>query len=141
VFTASPVTNVSSLETPPVTTSPVLTPIRTLTRAPTLRSSRPWIAFMLACISSAARQARSASSSCASGTPKAATTASPMNFSTLPPWRWSAARISRKYERSSSCTASASTRSPRAVEPDMSQKTMVASLRLSGPGVASEAPQ
>ena len=32
-------------------------------------------------------QARSASSSCSCGTPKTAITASPMNFSTVPPWR------------------------------------------------------
>ena len=38
-----------------------------------------------ACISSAARHARSASSSCSCGTPKTAITASPMNFSTVPP--------------------------------------------------------
>ena len=36
-------------------------------------------------ISTAARQARSASSSCAAGTPNTAITASPMNFSTVPP--------------------------------------------------------
>jgi hypothetical protein len=38
-------------------------------------------------ISDAARNARSASSSCAAGTPNTAITASPMNFSTVPPWR------------------------------------------------------
>jgi hypothetical protein len=36
-------------------------------------------------ISTATRQARSASSSCATGTPNTAITASPMNFSTEPP--------------------------------------------------------
>ena len=35
---------------------------------------------------SAARTARSGSSSCTAGTPKTPTTASPMNFSTVPPW-------------------------------------------------------
>ena len=35
--------------------------------------------------SSAARTARSASSSCAVGVPQTAITASPMNFSTVPP--------------------------------------------------------
>ena len=34
----------------------------------------------------AARTARSGSSSCTAGTPKTPTTASPMNFSTVPPW-------------------------------------------------------
>ena len=49
-------------------------------------------------ISSAARTARSASSSCARGRPKTAITASPMNFSTVPPWRSTAVRIS-SYHR------------------------------------------
>ena len=35
---------------------------------------------------SPARTARSGSSSCTAGTPKTPTTASPMNFSTVPPW-------------------------------------------------------
>ena len=43
-------------------------------------------------IASAARTARSGSSSCATGAPKTAITASPMNFSTVPPWRSSSAR-------------------------------------------------
>ena len=55
-----------------------------------------------------------------------------MNFSTVPPWRSIAPRISWKYENISSRTVSASTRSPIAVEPDMSQKSSVASLRRSG---------
>jgi hypothetical protein len=37
----------------------------------------------------AARTALSASSSCVSGRPKTAITASPMNFSTVPPCSWS----------------------------------------------------
>ena len=44
----------------------------------------------------AARTARRPSSSWASGTPKMATTASPMNFCTRPPWRSTAERISAK---------------------------------------------
>ena len=39
-------------------------------------------------IASAARTARSGSSSCATGAPKSAITASPMNFSTVPPKRF-----------------------------------------------------
>jgi hypothetical protein len=58
----------------PVTTSPVSTPILPCT--PTSGNA--------ACISTAARQALSASSSCAAGTPNTAITASPMNFSTEP---------------------------------------------------------
>jgi hypothetical protein len=55
--------------------SPVLTPMR-----PAIPSSGK-----ASRISIAARQARSASSSCATGTPNTAITASPMNFSTEPP--------------------------------------------------------
>ena len=47
-------------------------------------------------ISTAARTALSASSSWTWGTPKTAMTASPMNFSTVPPWRSIAARIAAK---------------------------------------------
>ena len=72
-LTASPVTSRSSV---PVTTSPVLIPIRPATPS-SGRASR---------ISSAALQARRASSSCIWGTPKTAMTASPMNFSTVPSW-------------------------------------------------------
>ena len=38
----------------------------------------------------------SASSSCTTGTPNTAMTASPMNFSTVPPWRSIASRIASK---------------------------------------------
>ena len=58
-------------------------------------------------ISSAARTARSASSSCTAGTPKTATIASPMNFSTVPPCRSSVA-----------CTASNTATSHAAATPD-----------------------
>ncbi len=47
-------------------------------------------------MSSAARTARNASSSCSTGTPNTAMTASPMNFSTVPPWRSTAVRIASK---------------------------------------------
>ena len=43
-----------------------------------------------------ARTARRASSSWTTGTPKTAITASPMNFSTVPPWRSITARIASK---------------------------------------------
>ena len=56
-------------------------PVRTPARA-----WRPgWRVGTVATISSAARTARSASSSCAVGVPHTAMTASPMNFSTVPP--------------------------------------------------------
>ncbi len=83
-LTASPVTSVSP--SPPTTTSPVFTPIR---------ASSPCSAIA-ARISDAARTARSASSSCDTGIPKTAMTASPTNFSTVPPWRSMICRRSSK---------------------------------------------
>ena len=81
-LTASPVTRKSRPGVVPVTTSPVLTPIRS-TNGTARRSAT---AASRERMSSAARTARSASSSCATGTPKTAITASPMNFSTVPPY-------------------------------------------------------
>ena len=85
VFTTSPVTNPSpcSGRAPSETTaSPVLMPIRTLRS----RAGSSALASAIASrIRSPARIARSASSSWASGAPKTAITASPMNFSTVPP--------------------------------------------------------
>ena len=85
VFTTSPVTIPSprSGRAPSETTvSPVVTAARTAISSPSSRSSS-----MVPRIRSAARTARSASSSCATGAPKTAMTASPMNFSTVPPKR------------------------------------------------------
>ena len=56
--------------------SPVFTASRTSTASSSSAQSR---------IANAERTARSASSSCTRGAPKTATTASPMNFSTVPP--------------------------------------------------------
>ena len=79
VFTMSPAT-IPWFVAPSVTaTSPVSTPALAGTpgpSAPTASTS-----------SSAARTARSASSSWAVGVPHTAITASPMNFSTTPPYR------------------------------------------------------
>ena len=53
---------------------------------------------------SAARTARSGSSSCANGTPNAAITASPANFWTMPPWvvmqcvTWSKKRVQARAD-------------------------------------------
>ena len=70
----------------PAITSPVLTPIRAWKPSPATASRS----------SVAARSARSASSSWSVGIPKTAITASPMNFSTVPPWRSRAVRASSK---------------------------------------------
>ena len=121
-LTASPVTSVS--DSPPTTTSPVLMPIR---------ASSPCSAIA-ALISAAARTARSASSSCETGIPKTAMTASPTNFSTVPPWRSMIARRSSKYRRMRARSASGSVDSPSAVEPTRSQKRTVTTLRCSRAG-------
>ena len=85
VLTTSPVTipSPSSGRAPSATTaSPVLIPMRTCS------ASAGSCAFSSAIASRMRRPAltaRSASSSCATGAPKTAMTASPMNFSTVPP--------------------------------------------------------
>jgi len=86
VFTTSP----AAIPSPAVgraprliSASPVLTPIRTWMLLSSRAQSR---------IASAARTARSGSSSCATGAPNTAITASPMNFSTVPPNRSSSLR-------------------------------------------------
>ena len=82
-----------------LTTSPAAMPSPSLGRAPSVTSASPvltadphlqLVALLVATqsrIASAARTARSGSSSCATGAPKSAITASPMNFSTVPPKR------------------------------------------------------
>jgi hypothetical protein len=126
-LTGSPVTNVSRLDGSPATTSPVLTPMRSAIRVPKRRSSSSLRAPRRACISSAARHARSASSSCASGTPKTASTASPTNFSTVPPCRSSAPHLvevgSIRLRTASASAVAHCSRSRR------SQKTRVASFQ------------
>ena len=62
--------------------SPVITPARAATG---VSSASPFIAATAATSSSAARTASSASCSWATGAPHTAITASPMNFSTVPP--------------------------------------------------------
>jgi hypothetical protein len=67
-----------------------------------------------------------------------------MNFSTVPPWCSTTARISSKYRAMTARTDSASRRSPRAVEPATSEKTTVIVFRTSraaGAGAASGAAQ
>jgi hypothetical protein len=131
-FTASPVASRSSV---PATTSPVLTPTR-----PSIPSSGN-----ASCISTAARQARSASSSCAAGTPNTAITASPMNFSTVPPWNSTIPFMRSKYRASKPRSASGSTDSPNAVEPVTSQNSTVTVFRTPARAVAvsgaAQAPQ
>jgi hypothetical protein len=77
VLTMSPAT-IPWLVAPIVTAaSPVRTPARARVSGPSVRTAST--------SSRAARTARSASSSRATGAPQTAITASPMNFSTVPP--------------------------------------------------------
>src|SRR6185312_8457085 len=85
----------------------------------------------------AARTARRASSSCRTGTPKTAKTASPMNFSTRPPWRSSTRCISPPYRVITCWNDSGSSRSPRPVDPTTSEKTIVTVLRTRAPPAGS----
>jgi hypothetical protein len=87
---------ISPAEGSPATTSPVLMPILTCSRAPKSRSSSAFRVSRISRICDAARTARSASSSWTVGTPNTAMTASPMNFSTVPPCCSIAERISSK---------------------------------------------
>ena len=79
----------------------------------------------------AARTARTGSSSCERGIPKTAMTASPMNFSTVPPWEWITSSISSKKRPITRRRASGSNRSPSAVEPVTSANRIVTTLRTS----------
>ena len=82
VFTRSPATIPSPVAPSVTAASPVRTPARA--RRPSTPASAPsWATVFVR--SSAARTARSASSSVATGAPHTAITASPMNFSTVPP--------------------------------------------------------
>ena len=92
-----------------LTTSPATIPSPASGRAPSATSASPVLtadphlelepgrsfSSDASRIASAARTARSGSSSCATGAPKSAMTASPMNFSTVPPKRSSSARSAR----------------------------------------------
>ena len=65
----------------------MFTPIRISSATPCVRCSASFTSARRCRIPSAARSARAGSSSCAIGTPNTAITASPMNFSTVPPSR------------------------------------------------------
>ena len=131
VFTASPVTRRCPAETSPATTSPVLTPVRFSRRTPHRASSRSFTPARACFMSHAALTARKASSSWILGRPNTAMIASPMYFSTVPPWDSSTTFISLKYTFRTSRSDSLSSCSPRVVEPLRSQKTMETVLRTS----------
>ncbi len=112
-----------------ISASPVLTAMRSWRSASSSRTQSR--------IASAARTARSGSSSWAVGAPKSATTASPMNFSTVPPKRSSSFRRRWWYGASSARTSSGSICSARDVKPTRSAKTTVMTLRSSRAGASS----
>ncbi len=85
-------------------------------------------------IRSAARTARSGSSSWAAGTPNTPSTASPMNFSTTPPCASICLRARVKYADSIRSMSSGSADSDVAVKPTRSQNSAVTTLRSSGGG-------
>src|ERR671929_2366950 len=80
-------------------------------------------------IANAARMARSASSSCARGMPNAAMTASPANFSTVPPNDSMQRETCSKYRLTRRRTTSGSVVATSAVDSTRSTKSTVASLR------------
>src|SRR3954469_23700471 len=123
-FTASPAASVPSAA-PVTTTSPVLIPTRMWTRVSIAPSSSTLRSPRASLSSAAARTARSASSSRMFGIPNTAITASPMNFSTVPPWRSMTPRIASQYRVNTPCRRSGSRRSPSAVDPTMSAKRIV----------------
>ena len=120
MFTASPATIPSPRARRFTATSPVTTPARAA--RPGSPDSAPSSATA-ATRSSAARTARSASPSVATGVPQTAITASPMNFSTTPPYRPITVRATLKYSDSNSRTASGSRASDNGVNPTTSQNS------------------
>src|SRR6266498_2262820 len=130
VFTTTPATipspTASALSA--TTVSPVVMPMRTARSSPGASS---FISSMARSMANAHRTARSGSSSWTMGAPNTATTASPMNFSTVPPWRSMARRSRVKYELRVARTSSGSERSERVVKPTRSQKSTVTTLRSS----------
>jgi hypothetical protein len=124
------------------TTSPDAIPSPASGRAPKEINASPVFTAMRSCrsasssrtqsrMTSAARTARSGSSSCATGAPNSGTTASPMNFSTVPPKRSSSERRRWWYGASSARTSSGSICSAREVKPTRSANRTVTTLRSS----------
>ncbi len=134
VLTASPVTRPKSVDPGPTRTSPVFTPIRDASRTPKSRSRSLFSVSRLSRMPSAARTALSASSSWRDGIPNTAMTASPMNFSTVPPWSSISARIASKYLAMTFRRDSGSSCSPSCVDPVTSQKRIVTVFRTSSAG-------
>ena len=124
VFSASPVAPYSTRPPPPIgpsTTSPVSMPTRTDTESSSVRST----------MRSAARIARSASSSCVTGAPNSARIPSPARSLTVPPNASTASTIRRTAPPRTSRASSGSIRSVSWVEPTTSANSAVTTLRSS----------
>ncbi len=99
---------------------------------PQSRSSSSFSPARRSRISAAARTARSASSSCRTGIPNTAITASPMNFSTVPSWRLDDRAASRRSSGSSLAAATPGRGARRAPSTrSRREKTTVTVLRTS----------
>ncbi len=131
-LTTSPVAIASpALGVVTATTSPVLIPMRIARSTPNSPRSSSFSTSSRRRMRSAARSALLGSSSWATGTPKAAITASPMYFSTVPPSASISARMAVKNRLISSFRSSASNWSPSEVDPTTSAKSTVTSFRSS----------
>ncbi len=108
--------------------TPVCTPIRTASSSVGSTSFRSAISSR---IRKAARTARSGSSPWATGAPNTPCTASPMNFSIVPPYACRAAVSRSKYGSIRARTSSGSAFSDAAVNPTRSQNRTVTTLRWS----------
>src|SRR3989475_279317 len=137
-FTTSPVTMncPAAAASRSATTSPVVMAMR---RCRSASSSALRLAIRR-CIASAARSARSGSSSCAAGIPKTAITASPMNFSTVPPYRVISSRIAAKKRAISARIGSGSSCLVTRVEPARSANSTVTTRRSAAPAPCSGVP-
>jgi hypothetical protein len=113
----------------PVTTSPVLTPVLVWSVTPQSRSSSAFSGSRAARSPAAARTARRASSSLTTGMPNTATTASPTNFCTRPPWRSRTARSWSNQRAMTTASDSGSRRRPSTPDPARSVNTTVTVLR------------
>ncbi len=117
----------------------MLTPTLVVSRMPSEACSSSLRASSARRIPSAAARARRASSSRTTGTPNTAMTASPMNFSGVPPRATIWALIASKYRRVTVRRVSGSSTPDRAVEPTRSQNSTVTGLRSSSAGGATGA--
>src|SRR5215467_1332862 len=117
-----------SLSMARTTTSPELSPTRICTSMPCPRRSSSAYQPTVSCMRIAARHARTAWSSCASGAPNNAMIPSPITWFTVPSYRWTASII-RSSTGSRSLRASSGSRSASSSsEPFMSAKSTAIGL-------------